>query len=138
MFTQFRLILVAAFAYLVWDMLLRKKKVNDDYEDYINVGKNLTYPEYKYKEFADRLYYAMVNSETEEDWIYSVIRAQKTSADIRKLKEVFGTPNYAGGVFGSFLNFMDPNVSLSGWFQLEGELENVNNILKAKGITERF
>lgn len=137
-FISFNLLLYGTAAYLIWDMLIRKKTVETDYVDYINVGKGVTYPEYMFKEFCDVLYFSMKNAGTYEEDILQVIRKLKTSADVRKLKEVWGTRDYSGGFGGNLAALMNPDVSLSGWFSLEGMTNSVNAVLKSKGIKERF
>jgi hypothetical protein len=131
------LIIYGFIAYLIYDILIRKKNLDDDFEDHINVGSNLSYPDYKYKEFADKAYYAMDNPMTDEDALYEVFRSMKTSSDVRKLKEVFGLKGYTGGVAGNLGVLLNPDVTLAGWISLEGETENVNRILASKGIKER-
>lgn len=131
------LILYGLIIYLIYDVLLKKKNVNSDYEDYINIGKGQTYPDYRYKEFADILFYAMDNPGTDEEAVLGVFRKMRTSDDVRKLKEVFGTPGYSGGINSSIGAWLNPDVSLSGWLSLEGMTQSVNAVLNSKGIKER-
>lgn len=140
MFSQFKLVLYALVGYLIYDMLIRKKNVHDDFTDYINVGKNVSYPEYRFKEFADVLFYAMDTFEgTDEEAIIGIVKKLKTSSDVRKLKEVFGNPEYTGNPFAFGLGaWTNPPTSLSGWLSNEGMLQRANSQLASQGITERF
>ena len=132
------LLLYGVAAYLIWDMLLRKKTLADTYTDKIIIPKGQSYPDYRYQEFADVIFNAMDTIEgTDEDAIIRTLRLMKTNADIKKLKETFGNPVYTGQVLGFGSWFNNPT-TLSGWLSLEGMLERSNGVLASKGITERF
>jgi len=97
-----------------------------------------TYPNSQYFAWANRLEQSMFDIGTDEDAIFSVFSYLRNNGDFIKLKQAFGVREYTGGFLPGFLS---PDLSLDGWIQEEldsSEIQQLNNILKNKGITYRF
>jgi hypothetical protein len=119
-------------------MFVRKKNPTDDYQDYVQVGGKTSYPDYVFAEMCDQLQSAMWG----EQWTYAdvkpTINKLKSNADVQKLKQTWGQRDYTGSWMGSVGGLIFPAMTLTGWFDQEGVLEDVNKLLKSKGIKELF
>lgn len=95
--------------------------------------KNLTYEDYKYKDWAEVLVSALVSSETEDEQaVYDVFEKQKTVGDINKLIEYFGTEREMYTATWSTLPMF-----ISRLFS-KAEKKKLNGIISANGINYTF
>jgi len=138
---NFNLILYGVIGYLVYDMFLKGKTENDEFQEGFGNIDKLSYPPYAYKEMVTKLLNAMHGNMTDEQPIYDVFAAIKTNQDAKQLKKEFGLRPYTGDFIGSFGLLLNDEVPLSTW--LDNELEDdekqkVRNILKNNGVNEYF
>jgi len=137
-FLNIKLIIYAFVIWLIYDMFIRRKNPTDDYQDYVQVGGKPSYADYRYAEFCDQLQSAMWG----EQWTYAdvkpTIMKMNNSADVQKLKQTWGQRDYTGSWLGATGGLIFPAMTLTGWFDQEGVLGEVNKLLKSKGIKELF
>lgn len=130
-----KLIIMAFIAYLIYDMFVRRKTVEDDFGDFINVDQG-TYPAYRYEEWCDIIYSAGRGLGTTDEDIMRVMGKMRNTNDVKKLKETWGKK--ANNSSGTFFSLVYPDITLAGYLAEEGVTEACNTILKSKGIKELF
>lgn len=100
-------------------------------EDQINeTGQRPSYSDSRYTQWADQLETAMYGAGTDEQMVFQVMNYMNNDADVLKLISAFGTRK----------GFMQWNAqTLPQWIQGDfSDRSEINNILKAKGISYRF
>jgi LPXTG-motif cell wall-anchored protein len=131
--------LLGGAALLLLFFLFRRKKSEVMEEQALTAESGeTTYPDSQFYAWANRLEQAMFDVGTDEDAIIDVFTAIRNNADFVKLKQAFGVRNYTGGFVPGFLS---DDLSLDGWISQEldsSEINQLNSILAAKGITYRF
>jgi hypothetical protein len=109
------------------------------------------YPSYslsQYLNYADKLVQAMNGCGTDESLIYSVFNQMKNKADVLQLVASFGLRYYTPCAFSDPISygiwqFNDKAYGgeLATWLSYDlsdGEIENINGILRSKGISYQF
>lgn len=99
-------------------------------EDIASTGQQPSYSDSRYEQWADQLETAMYGAGTDEQMVYQVMNYMKNDADVLKLISAFGTRK----------GFLQWNAqTLPQWIQGDfSDRTEINNILKAKGISYRF
>ncbi len=109
------------------------------------------YPSYaisQYEIFSQELVIAMAGCGTDNSAIESVMEAMRNDADVLRLIQVFGVRAYEPCLYTNPIDHAtwvwNPEAfpgALGVWFAYDlstGDIEDINDILKARGITYRF
>jgi len=131
------LIIVALIIYFSWSKIkglfrnLQLKSIkNDEINEEIANGNLPSYPDTKYKEFANRLYTAMKGAGTDQKTIKAVFEEMNNITDVLKLVQAFGVRD------GEDLHqWLDGEVH---WWKPGNIKKEINNILTRKGIFYKF
>lgn len=132
----------------------RDQEYIQDFKEYCqgksNAGQS-SYPATSYIQMADSIFAAgavddyITGGGTDEEAIKSVFQKMNTTCDVIQLVQAFGKRVPRTDVYEFFDIFGTHTVSkyeLGGWLRIEMDdeeiEENVNNVLKNKGISYRF
>lgn len=99
-------------------------------------GIKATYPEEKYQKLADYLFTSMNRMWPDANAVYNAFSQLRNDIDFIKVSREFGIREADDNWFG-----LVPAKNLAGWITsyLKGpEIQNINSILKDRGISKRF
>ena len=105
-----------------------KNATNQELQEEIANGGNLTYTQAQYVSFCNKLYDSMKGFGTDRDTIRYVFNSMQTKADVIKLVQVFGVRD--GETLSQWLK------GDSWWFK--NIIKEINQILSQKGIDYQF
>ena len=137
-------IIAAGLIFTIGIMLIRKlfprdvqfDHINNEQNNLLNQGEELTYPVSEYKTMADIIYSAGMDTfGTDEDTIYNVFERLQNNVDYLQLYKAFGRRRAEFTVCWG-----NDCPDLPTWLHTElnsSEIEHVNNILERKGIKYR-
>jgi len=105
-----------------------KNNANQELNEEIAGGGNLSYTQSQFVSFANKLYDSMKGLGTDRDTIRYVFNCMQTKADVLKLVQVFGVRD--GETLSQWLK------GDSWWFK--NIIKEINQILSKKGIDYQF
>jgi hypothetical protein len=130
------------------DLLKAAQAANSELAQLANQGVHPTYNDSQFEAFSVAIDGAVAGCGTDEEAIFSVFRAMKNEADIRKLISVFGVRYLTPCVYsdpvsysiwlanhqaypGDLASFLATDLS-------SGDVQEINEILKSNGIEYQF
>jgi len=142
-------LVIAVIAIVVWKLIkvitkaLKKaekdKAFNNDYEDLTAQGQKPSYPQNTYIQLADKIESAaggvIFGLGTDEDQIIDVFKQMKNDLDLVLLGKAFGVREAPD----CYVNCDDMGIGAFLAYEVsQGVIDEINNDLKARGITSVF